>query len=596
MYKSLSLGAALLLALHAVPAPCHATPTAPPAWITRSNDASRVLLDATGPFSPEDASDYGDARFDTRVADLRPRASERQKAALLEARKELERRLHGEQDENVRQDLNILIGQIDLQVEGIDLDDKYMLPFVDLGQLVFNGEFVLLKDGVAKERYPAALKRLECYAGMAPGCTPITKLAEAQTESRLGNRTLLGPFRDALTDQLDKRERYMAGLRQLFKKNHLEGAGPALNALDQQLRDYDRWARQTVLPRARADFRLPEAEYAHNLKVVGLNIDTRDLIHQAMVEFAETRSAMQVLAPVVAKAEGIQGTDYREVLKALKAKQLDKSSVLPTYRRVIAQVEATIRKQGIVTLPKREMDVRMASDAEDAAIPAPHMDPPPFIGNKGEHGTFVLTSGHQGGGSKQTYDDFTYEAAAWTMTAHEGRPGHELQFDGMIEHGVSLARALFAFNSVNAEGWALYSEMEMLPYEPPAGQFVAYQLRLLRAARAFLDPMLNLGMITRQRAHDVLVQDVGLSEGLAREELDRYTAESPGQATAYFYGYSRIVQLREATELALGNKFNRKAFNDFLVSLGMLPPDLVAEAVRTQFIPAAERATQQTSH
>src|SRR6185312_15209752 len=128
-----------------------------------------------------------------------------------------------------------------------------------------------------------------------------------------------------------------------------------------------------------------------------------------------------------------------------KAKQLDKSSVLPTYRRVIAQVEATIRKQGIVTLPKREMDVRMASDAEDAAIPAPHMDPPPFIGNKGEHGTFVLTSGHQGGGSKQTYDDFTYEAAAWTMTAHEGRPGHELQFDGMIEHGVSLARALFAF-------------------------------------------------------------------------------------------------------------------------------------------------------
>ena len=136
----------------------------------------------------------------------------------------------------------------------------------------------------------------------------------------------------------------------------------------------------------------------------------------------------------------------------------------------------------------------------------------------------------------------------------------------------------------------------MLTYEPPAGQFVAYQLRLLRAARAFLDPMLNLGMITRQRAHDVLVQDVGLSEGLAREELDRYTAESPGQATAYFYGYSRIVQLREATELALGNKFNRKAFNDFLVSLGMLPPDLVAEAVRTQFIPAAERATQQTSH
>jgi len=127
--------------------------------------------------------------------------------------------------------------------------------------------------------------------------------------------------------------------------------------------------------------------------------------------------------------------------------------------------------------------------------------------------------------------------------------------------------------------------MEMLPYEPPAGQFVALQFRLLRAARAFLDPMLNLGLITRERAHDVLVNDVGLSEALARQELDRYTFNSPGQATAYFYGYTRIMQLRAETEIALGAKFDRKAFNDFLIAQGLLTPDLLAEAVRTQFIP-----------
>ena len=73
----------------------------------------------------------------------------------------------------------------------------------------------------------------------------------------------------------------------------------------------------------------------------------------------------------------------------------------------------------------------------------------------------------------QAYDDFTFKAAAWTLTAHEGRPGHELQFAAMVERGVSLARSLFAFNSVNVEGWALYAESEMLPYEPPAGQFIA---------------------------------------------------------------------------------------------------------------------------
>jgi uncharacterized protein (DUF885 family) len=149
---------------------------------------------------------------------------------------------------------------------------------------------------------------------------------------------------------------------------------------------------------------------------------------------------------------------------------------------------------------------------------------------------------------------------------------------------VSLARSLFAFNSVNVEGWALYSESEMLPYEPPAGQFAALQARLLRAARAYLDPMLNLGLITRERAHDVLTHDVGLSEAMARQELDRYTFNSPGQATAYFYGYMRLQQLRLDTELVLGAKFDRKAFNDFVINQGLLPPQQLAEAVRTQFI------------
>ena len=151
---------------------------------------------------------------------------------------------------------------------------------------------------------------------------------------------------------------------------------------------------------------------------------------------------------------------------------------------------------------------------------------------------------------------------------------------------VSLARSLFAFNSVNVEGWALYSEYMMMPYEPKGGQMIALQLRLLRAARAFLDPMLNLGLITHDRAHDILVDDVGLSEAFAREELDRFTFRSPGQATAYFYGYSRLLELRAHTQIALGSKFDLKQFNDFLIAQGMLPPDQLVEAVDARFIPA----------
>jgi hypothetical protein len=43
------------------------------------------------------------------------------------------------------------------------------------------------------------------------------------------------------------------------------------------------------------------------------------------------------------------------------------------------------------------------------------------------------------------------------------------------------------------------------------------------------------------------------------------------------------------TELALGNKFDRLAFNNFLLDQGLLPPDQLATAVNEVFIPAQRR-------
>src|SRR5258708_165136 len=103
------------------------------------------------------------------------------------------------------------------------------------------------------------------------------------------------------------------------------------------------------------------------------------------------------------------------------------------------------------------------------------MVPPPLLNNTGQQGEFVLplqAPPPPGSSETRRMDDFTFAAASWTLTAHEARPGHELQFDSMVEQGVSVARSLFAFNSVNVEGWGLYSEYVMKPYEPPEGQLI----------------------------------------------------------------------------------------------------------------------------
>lgn len=181
-------------------------------------------------------------------------------------------------------------------------------------------------------------------------------------------------------------------------------------------------------------------------------------MQKARLSYAEIRNEMQAIASQIAAQRKLPDSDYRAVIKALKQEQIAPDQVEATYHEVIARVEEIIRREHIVTLPQRPMQMRMASAAETAAQPAPHMDPPPLIGNKGERGTFAPTAGNPGSdGKSDGYDDFSHKSATWTLTAHEGRPGHELQFTAMVERGVSLARSVFAFNSVNVEGWALYA-------------------------------------------------------------------------------------------------------------------------------------------
>lgn len=568
-----------------------AASTAPsPAWVARSNAYAQILLDAQGPFQPELVSFFGIPGYDDQVFDLKPDNGRRFRDATAKAKAELQQKLQSERDPNVRQDLAIMIAAADQRIEGSRLTEELMLPWIDAPQNIFSGMNGLLSKQTPPERRAKALDRLRRYVGQAPDTTPVTVLARQRYEEALANPTLLPPTKLEVERALANVDTYAKGIRALFGEYRIDGAEPALAALDTQFKEYKAWVTATVLPKARTDTRLPPALYAFQLKQYGIDIDPKLLIQRAELEFMETRAAMQQIAPLVAKAKGIDATDYRDVIRALKRDAIPNDRLEGRYREVIDAIDPIIRAQRIVDVPKRPMQMRLGTEAESAAQPAPHFLPAPLVGNTGQQGTFVLPLGNPDtSGKGEQYDDFNFDAVTWTLSAHEGRPGHELQFTAMVERGVSLARTMFAFNSVNVEGWALYAEAEMVPYEPLEGQLIALQFRLMRAARAMLDPMLNLGLIDRERAGRVLENDVVLSKPMARQELDRYTFNAPGQAGSYFYGYTRILELRIQTELALGEKFDRLAFNNFLLDQGLLPPDQLAAAVKEQFISAQQQ-------
>ena len=553
-------------------------------WVEESNTNTDMVMQAQAKFQPEPVSALGIEAADTEIIDLKANLYERSQADTLQLIQVLEERKKTTENPRVTQDIDILIKSLRDSYHTAELNQKYVLPYYNLSQTIYFGFQSLLDPRNDPARFPAALERLQKYTGQAKGTVPITQLARERTMEQFDRPGLLGPYRVELEKDLANVARYREGLQQVFTDAKLEGWQEPLAVLDAQLDEYAAWLKQELTPRARDEFRLPEELYADNLKNFGVDMDPRQLIRTAQLGFADIQFQMKSIAAQIALKNGYASADYRDVLKELSKEQMPEDTILAVYTQRLKDIEKIIRDNDLVSLPDVDAVIRLATEAESAAVPAPFMSPPQLIGNTGQPGEFVLVTKNPTDESGEPMTDFGSPASTWSLTAHEARPGHEMQFAAMLENGVSEARAIYAFNSANVEGWGLYSEAMVQQYLPLEAQLFGLRQRLMRAARAFLDPMLNLGLIEPEQALDFIIKDVGLSHPMAVQEVDRYTFRAPGQATSYYVGYINLMSLRTEVELRMRDKFNQREYHDFLLAQGLLPPEILRQVVLDEFV------------
>lgn len=555
-------------------------------WITKSNNYTNKLIAVNLKYSPESGSAEGLSQYDKLISDPSEQTELKRRRETQEVLGFIKTTLKTEENKKVREDLQILENSITLGFRQEDFASSHKVPFINASQDVFQGLRVLLDDQTEAARRPAALERLKKYTGITVGFIPYTLLVEKRVEGQLKKPGTVYPSHEEIETALERDPAYLDGIAALFTKYKLKGWEADFSILKKQLTSYDSWLKKTILPNARTDFRLSKEEYALNLEGYGIDISANELAQLAHTAFTAYQREMSVLAESIVRKRHLPSGDYRDVILALKKEQITGEAILPFYKARLQAIEEIVTKNKIVSLPSRDAIIRIASTAETVQQPAPHMQPPPFMHNTGQRGEFVLPLNFPAdkSGKEDKYDDFSHDAVAWTLTAHEARPGHELQFDSMLETGVSLARALYAFNSTNVEGWGLYSEYLIKPFMPEEGQLMSLDLRLLRAARAFIDPELQSGKLTTVDAYRILQHDVMLSHAFAKEEVERFTFNSPGQACSYFYGYSLLLQLRKDAEKEMGTRFNQLKFHDFLLAQGLLPPALMRAAVFAEYI------------
>lgn len=562
-----------------------AKPDEKPEWIKTSDKTTQRLLDIEYQESPENGSAQGVASYDTEIsvptAQNEQRATSQRKALLAD----LQTAIPQQTDTRVRQDFQILAQAVQTDLDLRQYNDEHTVPMLNPADVVVGGISSLLDDQTPASRNAAAVTRLSKYAGLEPGYAPLCDTLKERMLEQMAKPGVTFPSKDEVQAGLDRNDQMLEGLQGVFEKKGLQGWEKPFGEFKAQLDNYADWMRDNVLPKARDSFRLPAEAYLRTFRSQGINDLTPDeLAQKAHASFNAIQQQMGVVAGKIASEKHLPSADYRDVMLALKADQIPGDKILPLYHSRLNQIEGIIRDHDIVTLPAGETVIRLATPAEAASAPSPQMVPPPLVDNHGEHGQFVLPLLTADG---QRFDDFTYDAMAWPVTAHEARPGHELQFDSMVDRGVSLARAIYADNSANVEGWGLYSESLIEPYMPAEGQLATLNSRLLRSARAFLDPELQSGKTTPDEARKILSHDIGLSPSMVESEISRYTVNAPAQACSYFYGFSTLRGLREDTEKSMGDKFKARDFNDFIVGQGLLPLPLLKQAVTDEFAPKA---------
>jgi uncharacterized protein (DUF885 family) len=164
---------------------------------------------------------------------------------------------------------------------------------------------------------------------------------------------------------------------------------------------------------------------------------------------------------------------------------------------------------------------------------------------------------------------------------HEAVPGHHVET--VIAHELHDLPRFRRFASISAfsEGWGLYSERlaaELGLYRDPLTEFGRLSLELMRACRLVVDTGIHAMRWSRTHGVTYLDRNMPSSHYDNQREVDRYIV-LPGQATSYYVGMLKILELRDEALKKLTGKFDLRSFHDAVLENGPLPLGILQSVV-----------------
>jgi len=340
-----------------------------------------------------------------------------------------------------------------------------------------------------------------------------------------------------------------------------------------ELRSYETFLRNDLLPRSKGDFRIGAENFRKKLlydEMVDIPLDR--LLRIGYANLRQDQAFFRATAKKIDPAK-----TPRQILDEAEKDHPAADQLLDAFRNTLGRLRDYIIQHGIVTIPSPVLPVLEETPPFMRALTTASMDTPGPYEKVAKEAFFNVTLPEKNWTPAHIEDhlEMFNRGVIASTSIHETYPGHYVQFL-WVQSAPSKVRKLLGANS-NAEGWAHYCEQMMIDEGYGGGDLKLrlgqLQDALLRDARYIVGIGMHTGTMTFDQGVDFFVKEGMQTPGTAVVETKRGTSDPT--YLYYTLGKLEILKLRADYRKMRGASYSLREFHDNFLKQGFPPIEIV---------------------
>jgi len=295
------------------------------------------------------------------------------------------------------------------------------------------------------------------------------------------------------------------------------------------------------------------------------------------IEAEGRRLVAHLSAELAAEAKKHGRGSVSEILAQARDSWTPDAPLIDLYSRSSEAWRKRVVSSGLYPIPRGEtLKVRPAPPFMSEHFPtAAYSSPGAF--EKSQRGIFWVNDlGNTKADPEEALRERRQHFGLELTSAHEGYPGHHLQFAIQNRHPSRIRR--LCGHAIFYEGWTMWCEklaVEKGWIRSPHARLQQLHDTLWRAYRIVIDCGLHSGKLSHEVAAQILVKGVGFTPARARADVNWYTA-APTVPMSYLLG--RLELERVKSRLVTGKGWSLGKFHEWALRHGAVPWTWIEQA------------------